>query len=146
MISNVKTRNYKFVDLIKIYNFHIKSISIWHHIRRRFFHDDKRSYTINRKLKLLYYFVSILTTSNQKRTDHRLFYWVSYSGTYLPRFKFSIWHECSHFLKFILANNDVMLSVVRDVLVDSETYVVTLWSCVHRRRVCVHCKCLCYTV
>ena len=53
MISNEKIKNYKFVDPTESYNFHIESISIWHHIRNIwFFQDDKRSYAINTMLKL----------------------------------------------------------------------------------------------
>ena len=58
MISNEKTQNYKFVDPTESYNFHIESISIWHHIRKIwFFQDDKGLYTINTMLKLYIIFL-----------------------------------------------------------------------------------------
>jgi hypothetical protein len=57
--------------------------------------------------------------------DHRSAGWVPCSGTYSSRFKFSTWHVCSYFLGFIPGFNGAMLSVVGDVLVDSEAPVVT---------------------
>jgi hypothetical protein len=63
-IWNIKTQNYKFVDLIKGYNFDIKCIFIWHHTQQRYY------FLMRQKLirdyyaaKILYYFFHILTTS-----------------------------------------------------------------------------------
>jgi hypothetical protein len=67
-----------------------------------------------------------------------LFTWVG--------FKFLTWYECSYFSRFILGFNGAILSVVGDVLVDSEAPVLTSWisrsadSVLRRRsygRVCV---------
>ena len=67
MISNAKIQNYKFVDPIEGYNFHIESISIWHRIRKiLFFRRYKRMYAINILLKLCLICLVILTTSNEK--------------------------------------------------------------------------------
>jgi hypothetical protein len=59
------------------------------------------------------------------RTDHRSVGWVPCDGTCPSEFKSLTWHGCSHFYGFILGFNGAMLSVVGDVLVDSESHVVT---------------------
>jgi len=47
-------------------------------------------------------------------------------GSCLSGFKSLTWHVCSYFPGFISGFNGVVLSVVGDVPVDSETSVVTL--------------------
>jgi hypothetical protein len=61
MISNAKIQNYKFVDPIESYKFHIENISIWHHIRKIWFlQDDKCMHAINMMLKLYIIFLEHL--------------------------------------------------------------------------------------
>jgi hypothetical protein len=57
--------------------------------------------------------------------DQLVRFLVSCGGTCSSVFKSSTWHVCSYFPEFISGFNGVMLSVVGDVLVDSEAPVVT---------------------
>ena len=57
--------------------------------------------------------------------NHRSVGWVPCGGTYPPGFKSSTWHGCLYFSGFILGFNGATLSLVGDVLIDSEAPVVT---------------------
>ena len=67
--SNVKAENHKVVDPFESYNFDVKSILIWYHtenilfflMRQALLHDYYGP-------KKLYYFLSIVTSSNKKNS------------------------------------------------------------------------------
>jgi hypothetical protein len=68
----MKTQNYKFVDFIESSNFDIKSTLIWHDkndiiflMRHALVHDYYAT-------KILYYFLSILTTPNVKTQNYKV--------------------------------------------------------------------------
>ena len=64
--SNLKSQNYKLIDLIKGYNFNIKCILVQHHKKDIIFKMRQAQVRDYYDAEILYYFLSILTSSNKK--------------------------------------------------------------------------------
>jgi hypothetical protein len=63
----MKIENYKVINLIESYKFDVKSISIWQHTEKYIIFQIRQALVCDYcASEILYYFLNILTSSNEK--------------------------------------------------------------------------------